>query len=119
MAALSSKKIILIVVCVAVALVAVFAAWAFLWPSRSADLQKADIQRRDYNQSVADIQKVIADDTANSEVRQVHEVTDPVLLVEQDGYVLRTEAELQPRLRSRSEERRVGKECRSRWSPYH
>ena len=23
------------------------------------------------------------------------------------------------RLRSRSEERRVGKECRSRWSPYH
>ena len=24
-----------------------------------------------------------------------------------------------PRIRSRSEERRVGKECRSRWSPYH
>ena len=24
-----------------------------------------------------------------------------------------------PNLRSRSEERRVGKECRSRWSPYH
>src|SRR2546430_6815757 len=24
-----------------------------------------------------------------------------------------------PRLRPRSEERRVGKECRSRWSPYH
>ena len=23
------------------------------------------------------------------------------------------------RFRSRSEERRVGKECRSRWSPYH
>ena len=23
------------------------------------------------------------------------------------------------KLRSRSEERRVGKECRSRWSPYH
>ena len=26
---------------------------------------------------------------------------------------------LQPRLEGRSEERRVGKECRSRWSPYH
>src|SRR5258706_8857564 len=25
----------------------------------------------------------------------------------------------QPRWSSRSEERRVGKECRSRWSPYH
>ena len=24
-----------------------------------------------------------------------------------------------PHVRSRSEERRVGKECRSRWSPYH
>src|SRR2546430_2448811 len=24
-----------------------------------------------------------------------------------------------PEFRSRSEERRVGKECRSRWSPYH
>ena len=23
------------------------------------------------------------------------------------------------RIRTRSEERRVGKECRSRWSPYH
>ena len=26
---------------------------------------------------------------------------------------------LHPNSRSRSEERRVGKECRSRWSPYH
>src|SRR5215475_14222358 len=25
----------------------------------------------------------------------------------------------EPRARGRSEERRVGKECRSRWSPYH
>ena len=24
-----------------------------------------------------------------------------------------------PQVKSRSEERRVGKECRSRWSPYH
>src|SRR5256886_17228125 len=26
---------------------------------------------------------------------------------------------IEAQLRSRSEERRVGKECRSRWSPYH
>src|SRR2546425_11124464 len=31
----------------------------------------------------------------------------------------RREAQLAARLRHRSEERRVGKECRSRWSPYH
>src|SRR5258707_10548407 len=29
------------------------------------------------------------------------------------------EADTQPTLGFRSEERRVGKECRSRWSPYH
>src|SRR5260221_1534153 len=27
--------------------------------------------------------------------------------------------DLPPAIRTRSEERRVGKECRSRWSPYH
>ena len=38
-----------------------------------------------------------------------------------EGGVLRartTEGDIGPRL-PRSEERRVGKECRSRWSPYH
>src|SRR2546422_5050722 len=29
------------------------------------------------------------------------------------------EAQEKPSLETRSEERRVGKECRSRWSPYH
>src|SRR2546430_10924767 len=29
------------------------------------------------------------------------------------------ESLLEPNVRVRSEERRVGKECRSRWSPYH
>src|ERR1022692_4586733 len=28
-------------------------------------------------------------------------------------------SQYEPALQSRSEERRVGKECRSRWSPYH
>ena len=30
-----------------------------------------------------------------------------------------TESSTQKFLQQRSEERRVGKECRSRWSPYH
>ena len=34
-------------------------------------------------------------------------------------YVSGEESERQIKLRARSEERRVGKECRSRWSPYH
>src|SRR3712207_8331957 len=32
---------------------------------------------------------------------------------------LRRSINLDPVVRRRSEERRVGKECRSRWSPYH
>src|SRR2546430_15571909 len=42
----------------------------------------------------------------------VERVGDPVPLVAADGSQHRGE-------RVRSEERRVGKECRSRWSPYH
>ena len=34
-------------------------------------------------------------------------------------YLNERECSIQRRHRSRSEERRVGKECRSRWSPYH
>ena len=36
------------------------------------------------------------------------------LFLTEDGYRQALDAQ-----RSRSEERRVGKECRSRWSPYH
>src|SRR5256886_2624684 len=47
--------------------------------------------------------------------------TDPLFLLslrQTDG---RTNLLANPRIRvkNRSEERRVGKECRSRWSPYH
>ena len=35
------------------------------------------------------------------------------------GEMLPIRTGFSPDLRTRSEERRVGKECRSRWSPYH
>ena len=35
------------------------------------------------------------------------------------GYCFYRDARLRRLTRYRSEERRVGKECRSRWSPYH
>ena len=35
------------------------------------------------------------------------------------GQNLRADGSVLKRVGSRSEERRVGKECRSRWSPYH
>src|SRR2546427_10580969 len=43
-------------------------------------------------------------------------MTTPVLFVHGITEIGGAEQEL---LRVRSEERRVGKECRSRWSPYH
>src|SRR5215203_2493346 len=51
-------------------------------------------------------------------VKEILEVdTAAVLLVEDDGRTLAARAA--KGLEDRSEERRVGKECRSRWSPYH
>src|SRR2546427_11606088 len=45
-------------------------------------------------------------------VRQHGGVVAQTLWLKQDGQLLN-------HVRLRSEERRVGKECRSRWSPYH
>lgn len=67
--AVRGKALMITIAGVVAVLVAVSVAWVFLCPSRSADLQKAHIQRRDYDQSVKDIQKVIADDAAHGEVR--------------------------------------------------
>ena len=46
------------------------------------------------------------------------EHTAPLVAVEAQGAILR-DAEGREYIDGRSEERRVGKECRSRWSPYH
>src|SRR3712207_4362446 len=46
-------------------------------------------------------------------------VVNTDVLIEQLGLILREIAYLDVMSYFRSEERRVGKECRSRWSPYH
>src|SRR6266498_167275 len=52
--------------------------------------------------------------------RHVGEAGREVLLLDRDGGdTARERPGERSRLRLRSEERRVGKECRSRWSPYH
>ena len=62
------KKIISIVIVVIIAIVFAFVAWAFFWPSKSSNLQKANITRRNYEQSVTDIKKVMAHNEADSDV---------------------------------------------------
>ena len=42
-----------------------------------------------------------------------------VIKMENEGVIATSGEPYHPITRSRSEERRVGKECRSRWSPYH
>ena len=44
---------------------------------------------------------------------------DAVFIVDGAGTVSYTHLDVYKRQTLRSEERRVGKECRSRWSPYH
>ena len=49
------------------------------------------------------------------EIRQLREENDAL-----KAEIAKLQAELhKPSKAGRSEERRVGKECRSRWSPYH
>ena len=44
---------------------------------------------------------------------------DVVMKIEEDPYLKKVVDDADMVLVDRSEERRVGKECRSRWSPYH
>src|SRR2546430_7359453 len=51
---------------------------------------------------------------------EVEQVADHVTMIHQGGIVLSAPLDdIKESHRTRSEERRVGKECRSRWSPYH
>src|SRR5258706_15598812 len=49
------------------------------------------------------------------EYRQTHEMVESLKLISRPG----SEKIIRYAFEYRSEERRVGKECRSRWSPYH
>ena len=60
----------------------------------------------------------------NKEIRELlperlRGLVERVVLKEEKLQEIRIRREKGIALRYRSEERRVGKECRSRWSPYH
>ena len=73
-----------------------------------AQLPEADesFRRGDYRAARAAYERVLTGDSLN--VRALYRLA---ILDSWDGKLARSLA--------RSEERRVGKECRSRWSPYH
>ena len=49
----------------------------------------------------------------------LQQLNDKLFAIAQNGVSLDVLLGNATQLRDRSEERRVGKECRSRWSPYH
>ena len=53
--------------------------------------------------------------------KEAYELYDPKIGKNFDlkNFWMRADVRVRPEMRNRSEERRVGKECRSRWSPYH
>ena len=55
---------------------------------------------------------------SRSQAKKYHRHDQELVSLEQTDYKKETWL-LNNNIRSRSEERRVGKECRSRWSPYH
>src|SRR5258708_33276799 len=62
------------------------------------------------------------DNLSNLGFLRVIEAAAPTLATELTKVPVRSAAEIEPAFATiarRSEERRVGKECRSRWSPYH
>ena len=64
-----------------------------------------------------DFSNIIEDDSMDN-VAQYDPVKDKIILHKGDISILRN-ALSKVNAGERSEERRVGKECRSRWSPYH
>ena len=63
---------------------------------------------KDFEKNKKDLEKIINDTSSDKEIREMAELELEELVKNNDLNE-----------KKRSEERRVGKECRSRWSPYH
>ena len=77
---------------------------------------------REQNISAAAESLHLSQPTLSTQLRALEEELGKQLLIrgtKGSRKVLLTEEGMILRKRARSEERRVGKECRSRWSPYH
>ena len=73
----------------------------------------------DYLKKYEDIEILETANNDDDEIRMIEELKPDIVitdLMREDKY---TGLDIIKRYKDRSEERRVGKECRSRWSPYH
>ena len=92
-------------------------------PVRSKMLDAEDVLRFSVNTTVDDARKTITQSrhrffsVVDEDGRYIGLVSTPNLLNVNKKHVILVDHN--ERSHRRSEERRVGKECRSRWSPYH
>ena len=86
--------------------------------------QFTDLTKRSFNQVISDIITDRFKTALNKESEKKTENSSSLIesapsISEEESKVVTTEEELESFYIIRSEERRVGEECRSRWSPYH
>ena len=90
-------------------------------------IDELKVQLADYGKAVKDLEEALAIDASRKRVQELeHTMSRPGFYDDADlsKKVFDEVGDLKGKLSrfeklQRSEERRVGKECRSRWSPYH
>ena len=99
----------------------VFSSWAELLEAESAGAESAGADGQAALDGKARLKEIF--DTRVSvlegDLTDMPAITDPVDVVIHSASSVSFDPPIDEAFRTRSEERRVGKECRSRWSPYH
>src|SRR3712207_7091272 len=83
------------------------------WRDWSSDVCSSDLRLQDVRSGIE------RGEDATGVTRQALEATVAFLEGRNEAALQHYRAALKLHRKQRSEERRVGKECRSRWSPYH
>src|SRR5574341_2407951 len=85
-------------------------------------LQEAEIEQPEMAERIASVLEEIRGGKLEDEIIQLAALPDEHMDLEQGAFIIARYAypslDVPSYQRQRSEERRVGKECRSRWSPY-
>src|SRR3712207_9231686 len=82
------------------------------WKVKHPDMQKLALQARQIARQLGSVRYTWVPRAQNG-------AADALANSAMDGRPVHRDLAAEPTTAGRSEERRVGKECRSRWSPYH
>src|SRR5260370_33898965 len=85
----------------------------------AARVESGEPQAASDEQRVLQVDQEWADAENRRDEAAMRRILDDRFIGTEEGETLDRDAYIRDVLSERSEERRVGKECRSRWSPYH